>query len=328
MDTGATHHSLYPSIAPFETGMLRPDGHHALYWEQSGNSLGIPVVVLHGGPGSGTNPLMRRFFNPEVYRIILIDQRGSGRSTPFASIENNTTPDLVNDLELLRKHLGIDRWVLFGGSWGSTLALCYAITHPEQCLGLILRGIFLARSVELEWFLGGIARVFPEPWEALCDHLPEEERSDLLASYYKRLSDPDPEIHMPAAHVWNQFETDCSTLTGYAGPTINSQSLTANNADKSSLPLSRLEVHYFINNFFFDENYILDNVGKMKHLPGFIVQGRYDMICPAQTAYELSKVWPKADCKMIPTAGHSSMENGIKSALVHASDQMIIELVD
>jgi len=311
MDAYATRREFYPAIEPFGHGMLQVDETHELYWEQSGNPDGVPVVFLHGGPGGGTNGLHRRFFDPDHYRIVLFDQRGCGRSKPFASLKNNTTDHLVDDIETLRRHLEIGRWIIFGGSWGSTLAIAYGLSHPARCLAFVIRGIFLGRAQELDWFLGGMRTVFPEALEALANFLPEAERGDVLASYHRRLTDEDPAIHLPAANAWNRFESECSLLI----PRETSGSMGA-----AGLALARIEAHYFINAMFLENTPLLERIDLIRDIPATIVQGRYDMVCPMTSAYELSKVWTSSSLNVIADAGHSAMEPGIRSALIDAMD--------
>jgi proline iminopeptidase len=308
--------SLYPVIHPNRSGMLQVDHLHAIYWEESGNPEGIPVLFLHGGPGAGTVPENRRFFDPKAYRIILFDQRGSGRSTPAGEIEENTTQLLVSDIEVLRRLLNIDRWVVFGGSWGSTLALIYAEMFPGRCLGLVLRGIFLSRAHEVEWFLYGMQSFFPETWAAFSGHLPFEERNDLLRNYHKRLVNPDPAIHMPAALAWSVYEGSCSTLMP------NNSSVAQFSRDQFALGLARIEAHYFVNNIFLSENFILDHAEVLHSIPGVIVQGRYDMVCPLSSAVDLTMAWDRAQLIVVPDAGHSSSEEGIMRALIKATDEI------
>lgn len=318
MDNTTGGLDLYPRIEPYRTGRLAAGGHHQLYFEECGNPRGQPVVFLHGGPGAGCAPIHRRFFDPNHYRIVLMDQRGAGRSSPFASIIDNSTDALVSDLEKLREELHIDKWLVFGGSWGATLALCYAIAHPDRVTGIILRGVFMGRRRESDWFLNDMGRIFPEARRAFIDFLPEEERGDLLQSYYRRLTDPDPNVHLPAAQSWSDYEGACSTLLprplSLDGPSAK--------VDPATLGLSRLEAHYFVHNFFMAENHILDNMPKIRHLPGIIVQGRYDIVCPIETADELVQNWPGVDYRIIPDAGHSTLENGIRRALVMATEAM------
>ena len=305
---------LYPALEPYDSGMLAVDSRHTLYWEQSGNPRGVPVLFLHGGPGAGASPTHRRFFDPLFYRIVIFDQRGAGRSTPLGEITDNTTPHLVSDIEAVRERLGISRWLVFGGSWGSTLALAYGVTHPERCLGFVLRGIFLCREPEVDWFLYGIRTVFPEIWRDFQQFLPEPERGNLLDSYYRRLIDPDPAIHMPAARAWSRYEGACSTLL----PNIESANFSD---DRVALGLARMEAHYFVHRIFMPEGEILARIGKLRRHPASIVQGRYDMVCPIMTADMLARAWPEARYVVVPDAGHSALEPGIRAALVGACER-------
>ncbi len=306
---------LYPDIEPFDSGMLAVDARHTLYWEQSGNPHGIPVVLLHGGPGAGSSPGQRRFFDPAFYRIVLFDQRGAGRSTPHGELTDNTTPRLVADLEKLRTHLGLGRWLVFGGSWGSTLALAYAQAHPECCAGLVLRGIFLCRDHEVDWFLYGLRSVFPEAWREFVEPIPEPERQDLLAAYAKRLNHPDPDVHMLAARAWSTYEGRCSTLLP------NAETLAYFSGDHVALGLARIEAHYFRHRAFLRGNALLDNVHRLRRIPAVIVQGRYDMVCPAVTADDLHRAWPEAEYIVVSDAGHSAWEPGIRAQLVAAMER-------
>ncbi len=306
---------LYPEVQPHESGMLGLDDIHTMYWEVSGNPRGASVIFLHGGPGAGTTATHRRFFDPAHYRIVLFDQRGAGRSLPLGDIRENTTPHLIRDIERLRAHLGIERWLVFGGSWGSTLALAYAEAHAERCTGLVLRGIFLCRRSEIDWFLYDIRNVFPEAWRAFAEYLPRDERDDILVNYHKRLMHPDPAVHMPAARRWSVFEGSCSTLLP------SPETVAAFGDDRMALGLARMEAHYFINNIFLPDNALLDNLDRIRHLPAAIVQGRYDVVCPIVTADELHRAWPEASFAVVPDAGHSAMEPGIRSALVEATDR-------
>jgi proline iminopeptidase len=315
MNLNSTTYNLYPDIAEYSNGMLDLDGHHLMYWEVSGNPEGTPVVFLHGGPGAGASPSHRRFFDPEYYKIIIFDQRGSGRSQPFATIDDNTTQHLVSDMETLRQYLEIDRWLVFGGSWGSSLGLAYGIEHPNRVSGFILRGIFLCTSNELDWFLRGIKTVFPQEWQEFCNFLPDGEQDDLLYSYYKRLVNPDNFINGPAAGAWSQFEGACSTLLP------NARSRMFINSGRTFLALARIEAHYFLNNFFLPDNYFYKHLDEIIDIPATIIQGRYDMICPILTAYEYSNRWPNANLVIIPDAGHSAMEPSLKSALVAATEK-------
>ncbi len=309
-------HALFPPVEPFQSGMLELDAPHRMYYEQSGNPRGAPVVFLHGGPGAGSSAVHRQFFDPAYYRIVIYDQRGAGRSTPLGCLEKNTTPHLVADLERLREHLGIERWTVFGGSWGSTLALAYAEHHAARCRALVLRGIFLCRKSEIEWFLYGLRAIFPEAWRAFAGYIPEAERSDLLAAYYRRLTDPDPAVHLPAARSWSVYEGSCSTL-------LPNPALVADFAsDRVALGLARIEAHYFRNDIFLPEDFLLANAARLAPIPGVIVQGRYDIVCPAVSADDLHRAWPEAHYTVVPDAGHSAFEPGIRSRLVAAMEAL------
>ena len=310
-----SNRDLFPPIEPFETGRLERDPPHRLYWEQSGRPDGQPVVFLHGGPGAGASPEHRRFFDPAHYRIIVFDQRGAGRSNPLGELSANTTPHLIADIEALRERLGIERWLVFGGSWGSTLAIAYAETHPERVTGLVLRGIFLCRKKEIDWFLYGMRWIFPEIWRRFAEGVPEAERGDLLGAYHRRLVDPDPEVHMPAARSWSTYEGACSTLRP------SPETVAAFGEDTMALGLARIEAHYFKNGIFLEDGALLDNVERMRRIPGTIVQGRYDVVCPIATADEFARAWPEADYVIVPDAGHSAMEPGIRRALVAATER-------
>ncbi len=316
-DLNPTAHlfDFYPEIEVNRTGYMVLDALHTLYWEESGNPEGVPVVFLHGGPGAGATPQHRRFFDPKFYRIIIFDQRGAGRSKPLGEIIDNTTPLLVQDIERLREMLKIERWLVFGGSWGSTLGLAYAETHPERCTGLILRGIFLCRKSEIDWFLYGLKTFFPEAWYDFVAPIPKRERSDLLVAYYWRLNDPDPAVHMPAARTWSIYEGRCSTLLP------NPQLINHYASDVMALGLARIEAHYFVHNIFLAENSLLNNVDKIRHIPGVIVQGRYDGVCPIISADDLHRAWPEAEYIVVPDAGHAAFEPGIRSKLVAATDK-------
>ncbi len=313
MDAHTERRDLFPEIKPFETGEIDLDGTHKMYWEQSGNPDGAPALFLHGGPGAGATPAHRCFFDPAHYRIVIFDQRGAGRSKPLAEITDNTTDHLIADIETLRTRLGIEHWLVFGGSWGATLALAYGIRHPERCTGFVLRGVFLGRSSEIDWFMHGMRTVYPEAWHAFAEHLPESERGDLLGSYYARLTDPDPKVHGPAAAAWSRYEGACSKLVpGHDAP--------GNHVSGPALGLARLEAHYIRNRIFLPENHLLENISRIHHLPAIVVQGRYDMICPMVTADELCRAWPKAEMVVVQEAGHSAMEPGIRAALVAATE--------
>ncbi len=308
---------LYPPITPYQSGMLQVSDLHQIYYEQCGNPEGKPVVFLHGGPGGGSIPLYRQYFDPDRWRIIIFDQRGCGRSTPHAELRENTTWHLVGDIEALRTHLGIDQWVVFGGSWGSTLSLAYSQTHPERCLGLILRGIFLLRQKEIHWFYQeGASYIFPDAWESYLEPIPMDERQDLLTAYYKRLTDPDRTVQLTAARAWSVWEASTSKLF---------QDLALMNTfgeDEFAAAFARIECHYFTNKGFFEtENQLIENVDRIRHIPAVIVQGRYDVVCPMVSAWELHQAWPEAEFIVIPDAGHSMTEPGIRSALIEATDR-------
>jgi proline iminopeptidase len=307
--------TLYPDIEPYSAGMLALDPLHRMYWEQCGNPRGVPILFLHGGPGAGAAPGHRRFFDPAHYRIVIYDQRGSGRSTPLGELKDNTTPHLVADIEKLRVALGIEHWIVFGGSWGSTLALAYAEAHPERCAGLVLRGIFLCRRSEIEWFLYGLRTFFPEAWREFASAVPPAERGDLLKAYYRRLTDPDPAVHMPVARAWGTYEGACSTLL----PSAETVAYFA--GDVVALGLARIEAHYFSHDIFLPANALLDNVDRLRSIPGVIIQGRYDAVCPIVTADELHRAWPEAEYIVVPDAGHAAWEPGICAELVRATER-------
>ena len=306
---------LFPPVEPIAGGLMPLDVVHSMYWEECGNPRGIPVVFLHGGPGAGCSPTYRRFFDPTAYRIILYDQRGAGRSQPACELTDNTTRHLVEDLERLRKARRIDQWLLFGGSWGSTLALAYGEAYPERCLGFILRGIFLGRKSEVDWFLYSMGRFFPEAERSFLTVIPPEERGDLLAAYHRRLLDPDPAVHMPAARAWCRYESACSTLR--PNPAV----LSVPESDRSALALARIEAHYFVNGMFLEDDQLLRNLPAITHLPATIVQGRYDMVCPPVSADAVARAWAGCDYRIIDDAGHSAMEPGIRAALSAATER-------
>ena len=306
---------LFPEIGPFETGYMPVSGGHVMYWEQVGHPRGQPVLFLHGGPGAGAGAVHRRFFDPNFWRIIIFDQRGAGRSRPLGSLVANTTQDLVDDIEQLRMHLRLERWLLFGGSWGSTLALAYAQAHPDRVAGLVLRGVFLGRQVEVDWFLHGLAAIFPDAHAQFVQFLPERERHDILGAYLRRLTDPDPAIHMSAARAWSVYEGSCSTL-------LPSPDTVASFAqDRTALGLARIEAYYFAHNLFLPPGGLLAHMDRIAHLPAEIVQGRYDMVCPMRTAFELAAAWRSARLTIIPDAGHSALEPGIRRSLVAAVER-------
>jgi proline iminopeptidase len=309
-------HDLFPEIEPFKVEMLKASSLHEIYVEQSGNPDGQPVIFLHGGPGGGTDAKHRRFFDPAHYRIVLFDQRGCGKSKPTAELEENTTWDLVHDIELIRKHLGIRTWIVFGGSWGSTLALAYAIKFPTKVKGLILRGIFLCRKEEIQWFYQeGASKIFPDLWDEYLKPIPEEERGDLVAAYHKRLTGSDEKIRLEAAQAWSKWEAATAKL-------IPSQEfIDSFNEAKHALEFARIENHYFVNNAFFEsDNYLLQNIDLIRNIPGVIVHGRYDVVCPIKNAWELKKAWPEVQLHIIPDAGHAAGELGTQSKLVEATE--------
>lgn len=307
---------LFPPLEPFDTFRLRVSDLHEIHVEQAGNPAGRPVVFFHGGPGAGLSPLHRRFFDPSFWRIVLFDQRGSGKSTPLGELRENTTWDLVADAERIRERLGIDRWLVFGGSWGSTLGLAYAETHPERCTGLILRGIFLSRRAEVLWtFGGGAQRILPDGWADFLAVLDDAERSDVLASYHRRLNSEDPAVRREAALAWNRWEELGSHLVPAPGPV-------AEEDVPAEVALARIEAHYFVNGAFLaDDEQLLRDVSKVRHLPAVIVQGRYDMVCPAVSAWDLHRAWPGSRLTIVPASGHSADEPGIVSALVDATEE-------
>jgi proline iminopeptidase len=311
----------YPPIEPYARHRLAVDGHHTLYVEECGNPKGIPAVFLHGGPGAGCEAGHRRFFDPALYRIVLFDQRGSGRSVPHADLRDNTTWDLVADCERIRTKLGIERWLVFGGSWGSTLALAYAQTHPERALALVLRGVFLCREAEIRWFYQeGANWVFPDWWEDFLAPIPEAERGDLLHAYHRRLTGTDELARMAAAKAWSIWEGRTATLL--ANPDVQ-----AHFADPHvALSLARIECHYFVHQAFLRPDQLLHDAHRLAGIPGVIVQGRYDIICPLRSAWDLHRAWPTADLQIIPDAGHAAFEPGIRAALVAATDRFAADL--
>jgi len=309
--------TLYPEIEPFDSGMLQVSDIHEVYYERAGTPDGIPVVFLHGGPGGGLIPMYRQFFDPKAYHVILFDQRGSGKSKPHAELKENTTWDLINDIETLREKFSIEKWFVFGGSWGSTLSLAYAETHPDRCSGLILRGIFLTRRKELQWFYQyGASEIFPDFWERYRDEIPAEERSDFMTAYYKRLTSDDEAVRLSAARAWSVWEGSTSKL--FPSAELMNHWEGANEA----LSLARIECHYFMNDSFFPtENYLVENVEKIRHIPTVIVQGRYDVVCPMTSAWELHKAFPEAELIIVADSGHSISEPGIISALIGTTDK-------
>ncbi|MBE3026567.1 prolyl aminopeptidase [Janthinobacterium sp. BJB1] len=301
---------LFPVLSPNRHGMLAVDDVHTIYWEECGNPDGIPVLFLHGGPGAGLSPQHRRFFDPQRYRVILFDQRGAGKSTPLGEWRNNTTQLLIDDIETLRARFGIAQWLVFGGSWGSTLALAYGQAHPEACLGFVLRGIFLCTQAEIDWFIDGVRWFYPDLYEEFAAPIPLEERGDLLAAYVKRILSSDPDVYWPAARAWSRFEGRRVYLLPQAEDAPN---------DALDLGVGRLESHYMANLGFMEEDQLIRDMGRIAHLPAVIVQGRYDAICPPLSAYRLHQAWPGSQLEMIPDAGHGALEHGIASALVRAT---------
>jgi proline iminopeptidase len=315
MDT-QTRRTLYPAIEPYDAGTLQVSPLHSMYYEQCGNPRGKPVVFLHGGPGAGCNPKCRLFFDPAAYRIVLFDQRGCGRSAPHAELRENTTWELVADIERLRENLRIDRWQVFGGSWGSTLALAYAESHPERVTELVLRGIFMLRSRELEWFYqSGCDVVFPDAWEAYLAAIPESEHGDLIGAYHRRLVDPDPQVRLAAARAWSIWEASTSFLLP------DRAYIDSSAADRFALAFARIENHYFVNRGFFErDDQLLHHAQRLHGIPAVIVQGRYDVVCPMRSAWDLHRAWPQAKLEIVPDAGHSAFESGITDALIRATD--------
>ncbi len=308
---------LYPAIEPYDTGSLKVSDLHTLYYEQSGNPEGKPVVFLHGGPGGGTSPYCRRFFDPQAYRIILFDQRGCGQSTPYAELTDNTTWHSVADIERLREHLGIDTWQVFGGSWGSTLSLAYAETHPERVSELVLRGIFMLRRRELEWFYQeGADMIFPDAWESYVAAIPEAERGDMMSAFYRRLTGEDKAERAAAARAWSMWEG--STCFLYQDP----EHMRASGEDEFAVAFARIECHYFVHGGFFEcDGQLLRDVERIRHIPTVIVQGRYDVVCPMKSAWDLHRAFPESDLRVVADSGHSAFEPGIVHELVEATDR-------
>lgn len=316
---GKALRQLYPPREPFNSGMLRVSDLHEIYFEESGNPQGKPVVFVHGGPGGGTDASQRGFFNPDLYRIVLFDQRGCGKSLPYASLVDNTTWDLVEDMEKLRKHLDIDRWQVFGGSWGSTLALAYAQTHPSVVTELVLRGIFLVRKQEIDWFYQrGASAIYPDAWEHYLNAIPEAEHGDLVSAYHKRLTSDDPAVRLAAAKAWSVWEGSTSKL--YTDPKF----LARYAADEFAVAFARIECHYFVNKGFMREGQLLEDVDKIRHIPTVIVQGRYDVVCPIESAWALHRAFPEAELVVVNDAGHSAKEPGIATALLDATDRFAV----
>lgn len=318
--SAAKKRTLYPSVEPYRTGYLRVSDVHKIYYEESGNPRGKPAVFVHGGPGGGTDGRMRSFFNPKKYRIILFDQRGCGKSRPHASLVDNTTWHLVEDMEKLREKLGIERWQVFGGSWGSTLALAYAETYPQRVSELVLRGIFMLRRWELEWFYqnpGGAAALYPDLWEHYVEPIPAEERGDMMNAYYKRLTSDNQRVLSEAAKAWSIWEGATSFLR------LNPDYVAKFQEDDAyAAAFARIECHYFINKGFFrTDNQLIEEVGRIRQIPTVIVQGRYDVVCPMKSAWDLHRAWPEADLRIVPDAGHSAFEAGNIHELISATDR-------
>ncbi len=315
--------TLYPEIKPYARHELAVDHPHELYVDESGTPDGLPVLFVHGGPGAGCDAASRCWFDPTIYRIVTFDQRGCGRSTPHASLDRNTTWDLVADMERIREHLGIDKWVLFGGSWGSTLSLAYAQTHPERVHALILRGIFLCRPQEIQWFYqAGASRLFPDYWEDYLAPIPAEERDDLVAAFYRRLTGSDQIAQMHAAKAWSIWEGRTATLRP------NNHVVERFAEPQRALSIARIECHYFINNAFLEEDQLLRDMHRIAHIPGVIVHGRYDVVCPLDNAWALHQAWPNSELNIIRDAGHAAAEAGITDALVRATGQIARRLLD
>jgi proline iminopeptidase len=313
----APRRTLYPAIEPYRSGWLRVSPLHEIYWEECGNPRGKPAVFVHGGPGAGADAGSRRFFDPRRYRIVVFDQRGCGRSRPHASLEDNTTWHLVADMERLRRFLGIERWLVFGGSWGSTLALAYAETHPKQVTDLVLRGIFMLRKWEIDWFYqGGASALFPDRWEHYLSAIPRRERGDLVSAFHRRLTSPSRATRVRAARAWSIWEAATSYLH------TNESNIEKWGEEDFAVAVARIECHYFVNKGFMRrEDQLLRDVRRIRHIPAVIVQGRYDVVCPMQTAWELHRRWPEADFRVVPDAGHSALEPGNTHELVSATDR-------
>jgi len=310
---------LFPDNEPFASGWLSTGGPHEIFYEECGNPKGKPCVILHGGPGGAINPTMRRFFDPAKWRMALFDQRGCGKSRPNASLEDNTTWSLIEDIERLREHLGVEKWCVFGGSWGSTLALAYAITHPDRVESLVLRGIFLVTERELRWFYqDGASMLFPDAWARFCAPIPPAERGDMMAAYHKRLTSPDRRIQAEAAAAWSQWEGDTISIRG---PEARPSKF---NEIDFAIAFARIECHFFVNGGFFDSpDWLVQNAARLKDIPGWIVQGRFDVVTPMESAWRLKSAWPNARFEVVWDAGHASTEPGIVDALVRATDQAL-----
>ncbi len=319
MDASTSELPLFPPLQANRSGMLPVDDLHTLYWEECGNPHGVPVLFLHGGPGGGISPRHRQFFNPEYYRIVLFDQRGAGKSTPLGEYRDNTTQLLISDIEALRAMLGIEQWLVFGGSWGATLALAYGQAHPQNCLGFILRGIFLCTRAEIDWFMYGMRWFFPEAHAAFVAPIPLEERGDLLQAYKRRLFSDDAQVSLQAARDWSRYEGQCLFLK----PQPEMQQVFED--DVVALGVGRLEAHYFLHHGFMEEDQLIRNLDRIRHLPAVIIQGRYDAVCPPVSAYRLHEAWPQARLRIIADAGHAALEPGTAAALVAATEQFRLQ---
>ena len=319
MNTSASVSSLFPPLEPTRSGMLTVDELHTLYWEECGNPAGVPVLFLHGGPGGGILPVHRQFFDPTHYRIILFDQRGAGKSTPLGEVRNNTTQLLIADIEAIRRMLGIEQWLLFGGSWGATLALAYGQTHPQCCLGFVLRGIFLCTRAEINWFMYGMRMFFPEAHEEFMVGMSASERTDLLHAYQTRLFGDDAVIALEAARRWSRYEGSCLYLQPQA------ETIEACGGDAIALGIGRLEAHYFLHGGFIAEDQLIRRMDSIRHLPAVIVQGRYDAVCPPASAWRLHQAWPQAKLHIIDDAGHAALEPGTAAALLAATEQFRVQ---
>lgn len=308
---------LFPEIDAYRTGRLKVSDIHEIYFEEAGNPQGQPIVFIHGGPGGGIEPSYRRFFDPKHYRIVLFDQRGCGKSTPYAELRENTTWDLVADIEKLRTHLGIEQWIVFGGSWGSTLSLIYAESHPDRVNGLILRGIFLCRKEEIQWFYqNGASFIFPDAWDAYFSHIPPDERHDLVRAYYGRLTSEDKETRVAAAKTWSTWEGATSRLIP------DSKMIEHSGQEEFAVAFARIECHYFTNRIWLErDNQIIEDIGKIRHIPCEIVHGRYDVVCPVKNAWDLHKAWPESRLHITPNAGHSAKEPGNLAKLLEITER-------
>ncbi len=307
-------YQLFPEIEPYDVGRIALDNIHTMAYEQSGNPDGVPVLFIHGGPGGGCAPHNRQFFDPDHYRIILFDQRGAGQSTPHGELQDNTTDNLLADIETLREHLGIEKWLIFGGSWGATLGLHYGENYPDRCTGFILRGIYLCREMDADWFFYVVCHLFPEAWHQFSDFIPEAERGDLLQAYHSRIHDPDPAVHQPAAYHFNRYA--CTLLTLVQDHDIIDEMI----HEEGALESARIQTHYFINEMFIGKDALLHNLHKVAHLPAIVIHGRYDVTCPVVSSFELAQNWPEAELHIIEAAGHRSSEGNTKEMLVYATE--------